>query len=427
VPAALLLATITGLLALLCAGLRRRTGEAHFGWWSFAFGLFFLRILAIIAFLSTADRTWLFWHQVITGWTGLALLWAAIVFAHEVRWRRWFWAAIAFPPVWSYFAVVELDSLLLAAVPAVAFLSAATLWTGRVFLVNRRPGTDGASRLLGWTFVLWGIHHLDYPLLRAGGAWSPWGYYLDILFILATGAGILLLVNAELAARLLVRTQELERLSVRMVRQHEDERRKLSAELHDETAQVLASVTMQLGAVREEVGPALTSRLDRVIVAVDEAMRGVRRITNDLRPALLDDLGLLPAMRSLVADFGERNKAAAAFDAPARLPELNGEAELALFRALQESLANVARHAPGVPVQVALTTPGTRVALRVTDEGPGFAGGSGLADAALRGRLGLIGMRERIAQLGGIVEVRTAPGAGVTVDVSLPVSGALVA
>src|SRR6185312_10252526 len=117
-------------------------------------------------------------------------------------------------------------------------------------------------------FLLWGLHHLDYTFLRARGAWSPWGYYLDILFLLAVGAGILLLVNADLASRLQVRTVELETLSRRMVRQHEEERRRLSLELHDETAQVFAAVKMQLGVARERVDRDTAHRLDRALELV---------------------------------------------------------------------------------------------------------------------------------------------------------------
>ncbi len=424
-PAALLQATITGALALLCFALWRRTRLARIsdgGRWSF--GLFLLRITVIMVFLVTSDRAWLFWHQVITGWTALALLWSAIVFAHETPWRARYWVLVAFPLVWSYIAIIKLDSFQFAAAPAVAFLSAATLWTGVVLLRYRREETRGASTLLGWTFLLWGVHHLDYPILRAQGAWSPWGYYIDVLFLLATGAGILLLVNADLAARLHVRTLELERLSRRMVSQHEEERRRLSLELHDETAQVFAAVKMQIGVVRERFAtePALEQRLARALELVDEGMRGIRNVTNDLRPSLLDDLGLLPALRSLVAAFSERRGIRVAVDAPETLPVLSDEAELALLRALQEALSNVARHAGDAATYVTISTTGSEVALHVPDAGPGFDGAHALAQYEAAGHLGLAGMRERIVALGGTLNVRSAPGAGVAIDIRIPVA-----
>jgi signal transduction histidine kinase len=418
--AALLQAAITLGLTLLCATLWRRTAQPHFGWWALAFALFVLRITVMAAFIATNDLAWLFWHQVITGWTAVALLWAAVVFSRATTWKPLYWLAVAFPPVWSYVAVMRLDSFTLAAVPAVIFLSAATLWTGVVLLRYRRDETRGASTLLGWTFLLWGVHHLDYPLLRARGAWSPWGYYVDILFLLAVGAGILLLVNADLASRLHARTLELERLSRRMVRQHEEQRRRLSLELHDETAQVFAAVKMQLGVVREHVAAEMAVRLDRALALVDDGIRGIRNVTNDLRPSLLDDLGLLPALRSLAADFGDRRGVHATLDGPDALPELSDEAEVALFRALQEALSNVARHAGAAPVSVQLAVAEGDVILRVSDRGPGFDGETALARLEAEGHLGLAGMRERITALGGTVHVQSAPGAGVTIEIRLP-------
>jgi signal transduction histidine kinase len=421
-PAAILEAAITFALAILCGVLWRRTKQPYFGWWTLAFALFLSRITVIAVFIATNDRAWLFWHQVITGWTALALLWAAVVFAHAATWKKRYWLLVAFPLLWSYVAVIRLDSFMLAAVPAVVFLSAATLWTGIVLLRHRRSETRGASTLLGWTFLLWAVHHLDYTILRARGAWSPWGYYVDILFLLAVGAGILLLVNADLASRLQVRTLELEALSRRMVRQHEEERRRLSLELHDETAQVFAAVKMQLGVVREHVEEDMARTLDRALELVDEGMRGIRNVTNDLRPSLLDDLGLLPALRSLVADFAERRGVKVALTAPESLPVLSDEAEVALFRALQEALSNVARHAGNAPADVEIAATGAEVILRVADHGPGFEGEGSLARLEAEGHLGLAGMRERIVALGGSVQVKSAPGAGATIVIRIPVS-----
>jgi signal transduction histidine kinase len=421
-PAAILEAAITLALAVLCAALWRRTKQPYFGWWALAFALFLSRITVIAVFIGTGDRAWLFWHQVITGWTGLALLWAAVVFSHAAAWKSRYWLLVAFPLLWSYVAVIRLENFMLAAVPAVVFLSAATLWTGIVLLRYRRDETRGASTLLGWTFLLWGLHHLDYTFLRARGAWSPWGYYIDILFLLAVGAGILLLVNADLASRLQVRTVELEALSRRMVRQHEEERRRLSLELHDETAQVFAAVKIQLGVVRERVEPEMAHRLDRALELVDEGMRGIRNVTNDLRPSLLDDLGLLPALRSLVTDFAERRGVNVTLDAPEALPVLSDEAEVALFRALQEALSNVARHAGSAPAHVEIQATGRDVILRVSDRGPGFDGEGSLARLEAEGHLGLAGMRERILALGGEVSVKSSPGAGVVIVIRIPIS-----
>ena len=568
--AALLQAGLTAALAALCAFLFHRYRKPYFAWWAVAWALYVVRIGAISSFLLSGDWIWLYWHQVVTGWTALALLYAALVFAQGIRWRPWYLALVLFPPAWSYIAIYRLDQFIWAAGPAVLFLSLATLGTGWAFIRYRRRVDSTGASVLAVSFVLWGLHHLDYPFLRARGAWTPWGYYLDIVFSLAIGAGILLLViddqrrglgalsalsgdlqragreedvldallsrpltlpavrgtalfvvqegrptfvrgagvcaggaepdakalvvlgraldggrpqvsdswsgagasaypyaavlpllreqapigalvlvseardpftalgdaflvalgqqvgsalaQTDLYRRLETRTAELTRLSARMVEQHEAERRRLSRELHDETAQVFSAVKMELGLLREGIAQAEQPRLDQVLGLIDAGIRSIRNVTNDLRPSLLDDLGLLPALRSLAAEFAERSGIRATFAAPASLPELSDPAELALFRALQEALANVARHAEATAVEIDLSAGAGRVLLRVRDDGRGFPA-EPLDAYERRGHMGLAGMRERIGALGGSVRTQGPSGGGALVEVSVPVDG----
>jgi signal transduction histidine kinase len=571
--AALLQATITGALAVLCAFLHSRYRKPYFAWWAGAWGLYFLRIAAITSFLLSNQRVWLYWHQVVTGWTALALLYAALVFSQQIRWRTWYLAWVLFPPIWSYIAIYRLQHFLWAAGPAVLFLSFATLWTGWVFLRYRQRVASSGATLLTLAFGLWGVHHLDYPFLRARGSWAPWGYYIDILLALAVGAGILLLVlddlrrglgalsalsgdlqragrqqdvldallarplslpavrgtalysiheskgrllrgagvcadwtdgalgpaasavlahaietgrpqfagdwfdagsghrsyayaavlpilredaviaalvlvgdardpftalddkfllalghqvgaaleNADLYSRLESRTVELARLSARMIEQHEEERRRLSRELHDETAQVFSVVKMELGLLRNAVQPDTANRLDHVLGLIDTGIRSIRNVTNDLRPSLLDDLGLLPALRSLVADFSERSGIRTDLAVPAALPPLSREAELALFRALQEALSNVLRHANAGTVDVGISISAEGLLLQVSDDGRGLPAGMTSERLELQGHMGLSGMRERITALGGRVRIRPNDGAGALLEVLVPV------
>jgi hypothetical protein len=192
--AALLQATITLGLALLCGILYERYRKPYFRWWAVAWGLYVWRLAAMMTFLSTKDRIWLFWHQTATGWTALGLLWAALVFSRGLRFKTGYLVFVLFPPLWAYLAIQLLDRFLLVAIPAVLFMSLATLWTGWVFLRDARDTGSHGSMLLAGAFLLWGVHHLDYPILRAKGALNPWSYYLDILFTLAVGLGILTLV-----------------------------------------------------------------------------------------------------------------------------------------------------------------------------------------------------------------------------------------
>ena len=198
VAAALLQAAVALTLALLSGGLFLRYRKDWLAWMAVAWTGYVLRLGIIVGFLLTRDWDWLYWHQVLTGWTALAVLWAACVFSGQTRWRRAVLALGLFPPAWSWVAIYRLEHFLWAALPAVIFLSAATLWAGWVFLRHfRRVGGAGAAVLAG-ALLLWGLHHLDYPFLRARGAWSPWGYYLDVCFLLAVGLGILLLLMDDL-------------------------------------------------------------------------------------------------------------------------------------------------------------------------------------------------------------------------------------
>ncbi|MBM3907458.1 MAG: sensor histidine kinase [Gemmatimonadetes bacterium] len=419
--AAILQAAITSLAGGLCFALYVRYERPYFAWFGIAWSMYLARLLSMLAFMVQQDLIWLFFHQLFTGEAALALLWTAIGFSRGAQWRNVYWLAVAFPPLWAYLAIFQMDNFLLAAGPAVAFLSAATLATGVMFLRYRLKNPSSGASMLAVTFLLWGLHHLDYPILRARGVWTPWGYYLDILFLLGACAGILLLVNHELADGLRLRTAELEHLQRRMVRQHEEERRRLSLALHDETAQVFAALKLELGAIGERVDDALRRRVARAVALVDTGLTQIRDVTHDLRPSLLDDLGLLPALRSLVGEFASRREAPTTFDAPESLPVVSDDAEVALFRALQESLSNVGRHAPNAPVQVTVSASGGRVRLAVRDAGPGFDARE-LERLEAAGHLGLAGMRERIAGVGGEVRVTSARHEGVTIAIDVPLA-----
>jgi signal transduction histidine kinase len=346
-----------------------------------------------------------------------------------------------------------LDDFLLAAGPAVLFLSLATLWTGFVFLKHwRATGSRGAALLAGVLFT-WGVHHLDYPLLRARGAWNPWGYYLDIFFVLATSIGIVILVLEEmdqglrtllaisgehppqrqadanidrllerLNANLVARTRELELLSARMVQQHEEERRRVALALHDQTAQVWAAVKLHLGTLREVAPATLVPRVDRMLALVDDGIRSIRSVTVHLRPPLLDELGLIPALRALVRSFAEQSELDIEFEAPDTLV-VSHDVGLVLFRSLQEALSNVVRHAGASAVSIRLSTLNGEVVLSVEDNGRGFAP-TAVEIVSRQAGIGLTGMRERISALNGSVTLEAPPNVGASVTVRLPLTHA---
>jgi signal transduction histidine kinase len=571
--AAFLQTGITLGLMLVCVYLYARFHKAYFAAWALAWGLYAVRLSSIAAFLLTARPIWLYWHQVLTGLTALALLWAALVFSQQVRWRSAYWLLVLFPPLWSYLAIYRMENFFLAAGPAVLFLSLATMWTGVVFFRHHRSIGSRPAALMAAAFLLWGVHHLDYPFLRARGAWNPWGYYLDIVFELFIGLGILLLVledqrqglsvlsalsgdlqrggaeediveallarpltlpavtgsamfyrgsdgdghfthgagtcadwigdgaagpsrdaietvirdghpaaahgwpspddgrlaghaytaalpvfrgeevvgalvvvgkardpfavldeeflialghhvgaalaNADLYKRLAERSTELERLTVQMVRQHEEERQRLSRELHDETAQVFAAVRLQVALARDEAEGERRARLEQALEFIGSGIRSIRAVARDLRPTLLDDLGLLPALQAQATEFERRTGIETDFRAPDTAPPVSAEAELALFRAMQEGLANVARHSDAGSVHVVLSCDAEGVSMRVEDDGNGVRPTD---DEDTGAHMGLVGMRERIGALGGSVTLNDSADTGAVLDVMVPLS-----
>jgi signal transduction histidine kinase len=142
-------------------------------------------------------------------------------------------------------------------------------------------------------------------------------------------------------------------------------------------------------------------------------------VADDLRPPVLDDLGLAAALHAVAADFGERSAIATRFDAAGSLPNLGDDTELALFRVLQEALANVARHAEARSVAVELRGDAGGVSLAVIDDGRGFDPDA----SADGGRMGLVGMQERMAAVGGQLVVDAAPGRGARLLASVPAAG----
>lgn len=561
--AALLLAIIALGGAGYCSWLYSRFRKPYYAWWCVSWLLYAVRVGVIIAFIRTQDSDWLFWHQVLTGWSALGFLAAGLSFSRGLRISPWLGLLALFPVVWSYIAIFTLESFVLAVVPAIAFLSAATLVTGVSFAQHaRRTGSPGAWMLAG-AFTLWAVHHLDYPMLRARGAWVPWGYYLDILFILAVVAGIGLLViddlrrglealsrlsadvqasargdaviaallerplrlrgvsgtalvdvhdgavvdgagraqpwrggtlppavsgvvqqavrdnrsvsaavpsqrggerfvaalpiyrdtqvthalvltgdvrdpfsaldedflralgrqvgsalqQAELTSQLEERTGELARLSTHLVEQHEGERKRLARELHDETGQLFSAMRMEVDTLHTVSGArASAERLDALVTA---GLTSLRRVTAALRPSLLDDLGLLSAVRSLVAQLSREGPVTAVLHAPDVLPALPREHELALFRAAQEGITNVLRHASASRVDVTISVEEGSVRLCVDDDGIGPPSRAQLVERERSGHVGLVGMRERLVALGGRMQLEPSPLGGTRLSVSL--------
>lgn len=206
----------------------------------------------------------------------------------------------------------------------------------------------------------------------------------------------------------------------------EEERKRISRELHDEVGQALAAINMHLALVQRECSGDQDSELrtgiadvERVLVGAIERMHSFARA---LRSAALDDLGLLPALRSYLKDYAERTGLLVRFERSAKDAPLDAEQKTALFRIAQESLANVAKHAQATEVVVTLGVTTDRIQLRIKDNGKGFAAEQQRA-ATEKNRLGLLGMQERVRLVNGRCQVQSAPGCGTTVMVEIPLAG----
>jgi signal transduction histidine kinase len=207
----------------------------------------------------------------------------------------------------------------------------------------------------------------------------------------------------------------------------EAERARVSQELHDELGQSLTGIKLDLAWLRdhmpaEVIGGPLGTRLGDALSLVDGTVETVRRISGDLRPGVLDDLGLEAALRWLTRDVGKRSGLAIRLEKGSDLPDLSPPAATAMFRVVQEALTNVARYAPGATVVLRYGVEADSVRMTVTDDGPGF---DTEAPRGPREGLGLLGMRERARRHGGELVVTSAPGRGATISLSLPIASAV--
>jgi PAS domain S-box-containing protein len=209
-------------------------------------------------------------------------------------------------------------------------------------------------------------------------------------------------------------------LSRRLLTAHEEERRRLAVELHDELGQILTAVKINLGSLERVSGdtPA-AARLAQTITSIDQAMLSVRDLALDLRPSVLDDFGLPAALRWCV-DRLARDTGVHASLAIDEVPRLEPELETACFRVAQEALRNVARHARAGHVWLGLGHSCAGLELSVRDDGIGFDVAAARDRARAGESMGLLGMQERVSLLGGELEIRALPEGGMEVWARLP-------
>ncbi len=242
----------------------------------------------------------------------------------------------------------------------------------------------------------------------------------------------LLLVVADRAAPAIERAHlietvragqaRLKALSARLLSAQEEERRRIAVELHDELGQVLTAVKIQLQKVAQRTDAQSQTGLREAIQSVDRAIERVRDLALDLRPAMLDDLGLLTALRWYAHRFARDTRIDVHFAADG-VPRLEPLLETVCFRVVQEALTNVMRHAEARHVWVELSAGAGEIGLTIRDDGVGFDVTAARQRAVGGISVGILGMEERVSSLGGEFEVQSTPGTGTRLSARFPMAG----
>ncbi len=216
--------------------------------------------------------------------------------------------------------------------------------------------------------------------------------------------------------------EQLRYLSRQILSAQEEERKRISRELHDEVAQTLTGINVELAALRTE-STISTSNLQKKIAStqrlVERSVDIVHRFARELRPTVLDDLGLIPALHSFVRSFAKRNRIRVRLVVYSGVEQLSSAKRTVLYRVAQEALINVAKHASATRVDVGIQKESRTIRMRIEDNGRSFQVQRVLGSKRHRG-LGLLGMRERVEMVGGRFSVESAPGKGTTIRAEMP-------
>jgi signal transduction histidine kinase len=235
-----------------------------------------------------------------------------------------------------------------------------------------------------------------------------------------------LVKNEHNYARLLQQSNrmqiQLRHLSRDLISAQEDERRKISRELHDVIAQTLTGINLRLDILKKKASldsKDISRNIELTQRLVEKSVDIVHRFARELRPTALDDLGLIPALHSFMKSYTRNTGILTGLTAWAGVEKLNSERRTVLYRVAQEALTNVSRHAKAKRVDIIIRELPSGIEMSIKDDGKSF-----LVDHALEGhgskRLGLLGMRERIEMVGGAFSIRSLPGHGTTVCTQIP-------
>jgi signal transduction histidine kinase len=214
----------------------------------------------------------------------------------------------------------------------------------------------------------------------------------------------------------------LRHLSHQVLSAQEEERKEISRELHDEIVQTLTGINVQLASLKIEAGVnknSISKHISYTQRLVEKSVNIVHQFARDLRPTLLDDLGLIPALHAYMKAFTARTGLQIEFETFAGVEKLNNDKRTVLYRVAQAALVNIAQHAHASTVSVSIKDLPQAVLMEIRDNGKSFDVANVL-DSRKNKRLGLIGMRERVEMVGGTFDVVSTPGKGTSVSSMLP-------
>jgi signal transduction histidine kinase len=247
-------------------------------------------------------------------------------------------------------------------------------------------------------------------------------HHLELAQALAAQAAVAI-ENAQLFEETSLGRVRLETLSRRLVEAQEAERRHIARELHDEIGQAFTALKLNLQSLeRAPAAAGLGPPIQESIGIVEHAIQQVRNLSVELRPSLLDDLGLIPALRWHLDRYTQRTGTAVHFTADPATGRPPPEIETVCFRVTQEALTNVARHAQARQAWVDLRQSSDELRLTIRDDGTGFDARAARARAARGGSFGLLGMEERVLLIGGKIEIDSGPGKGTEIRISFPLA-----
>jgi signal transduction histidine kinase len=266
-------------------------------------------------------------------------------------------------------------------------------------------------------------------LILAGGLLSSalvFGMFYSLASSRSRAVGIASEITKELREsekELRASTEQLQAMSRRLVDVQESERRQFSRELHDRVGQNLTALSISVDILKSQISgngsEALRSRLNDAAALLESTSGAIENVMSELRPPMLDDYGLLPALQWYASEFSNRTGIQTTVGGDEGIGRLPQASEIALFRIAQEALNNVAKHAHAKCVKIALERVGSKFTMSISDDGVGLETAS-ISASRRRAGLGMVTMRERTQAVGGEFEIGAAPGHGTQITVRIP-------